>query len=164
MATTVDQVSHGRLVLGIGAGWFDRDHTAYGFAFGSPRERARKLAEALQVITKLWGEDHPSFAGKYYQLAKAPFAPPNVQKPHPPIVIGGQGKRWVVPLVGRYADGWNAVSGGMPHGIRERRATIEAECPRIRRGPSPTPVSVLLPPVAITPIPLARPALPLRAD
>jgi alkanesulfonate monooxygenase SsuD/methylene tetrahydromethanopterin reductase-like flavin-dependent oxidoreductase (luciferase family) len=59
MATTVDQVSHGRLMLGIGAGWFERDHTAYGFQFGTARERARKLEEALQVITKLWGEDHP---------------------------------------------------------------------------------------------------------
>src|SRR5437870_2529614 len=107
MATTVDQVSHGRLILGIGAGWFDRDHTAYGFAFGSPRERARKLAEALQVITKLWSEDHPSFAGKYYQLDKAPFAPPNVQKPHPPIVIGGQGKRRLLPPLARYATGRN---------------------------------------------------------
>src|SRR5947209_11178514 len=159
MATTVDQVSHGRLVLGIGAGWFERDHAAYGFAFGSPRERARKLAEGLQVITKLWSEDHPSFAGKYYQLDKAPFAPPNVQKPHPPIVIGGQGKRWIVPLVARYADGWNAVSGVTPDGIRERRAIIEAECRRIARSPCPSDVSVLLPLVAITGMPLAGPAV-----
>src|SRR5438132_9177403 len=163
MATTVDQVSHGRLILGIGAGWFERDHAAYGFAFGSPHERARKLAEALQVITKLWSEDHPSFAGKYYQLDKAPFAPQNVQKPHPPIVIGGQGKRWIVPLVARYADGWNAVSGVTPDGMRERRAIIEAECRRIGRSPCPSEVSVLLPLIAITDIPLAGPVVRLGA-
>jgi F420-dependent oxidoreductase-like protein len=163
MATTVDQVSHGRLVLGIGAGWFERDHTAYGFTYGSARERARRLGEALAVITKLWTEDHPSFAGKYYQLEKAPFAPPNVQKPHPPIVIGGQGKRWIVPLVARYADGWNAVSGVTPDGIRERRAIIDAECKRIGRSPCPRDVSVLLPLVAITGIPLAGPVVRLGA-
>ena len=163
MATTVDQVSHGRLVLGIGAGWFERDHAAYGFAFGSAHERARTLEEGLQVITKLWSEEHPSFAGRYYRLDKAPFAPPNVQKPHPPIVIGGQGERWIVPLVARYGDGWNAVSGVTPDGIRERRAIIEAECRRIGRSPCPSEVSVLLPLVAITDIPLAGPMVRLGA-
>jgi len=163
MATTLDQISHGRLVLGIGAGWFERDHTAYGFPFGTPRERARKLDEALQVITKLWTEDHPSFAGKFYRLEKAPFAPANVQKPHPPIIIGGQGKRWIVPLVARYGDGWNAVSGVTPDGIRERRQIIEQECKRIGRTPCPTDVSVLLPLVAITSIPLAGPVVRLGA-
>jgi F420-dependent oxidoreductase-like protein len=163
MATTVDQVSHGRLVLGIGAGWFERDHSAYGFSFGSAHERARKLEEGLQVITKLWSEDHPTFAGRYYHLDKAPFAPSNVQKPHPPIVIGGQGKRWIVPLVARYGDGWNAVSGVAPDGIRERRAIIEAECRRIGRSPCPSEVSVLLPLVAITDIPLAGPVVRLGA-
>src|SRR5437763_3969577 len=133
MATTVDQVSHGRLALGIGAGWFERDHTAYGFPFGTPRERARKLAEALQVITKLWAEDHPSFHGKFYTLEHAPFAPRNVQKPHPPIIIGGQGKQWIVPLVARYGDGWNAVVGVSPEGIRERREIIQTECKRVGR-------------------------------
>jgi F420-dependent oxidoreductase-like protein len=145
MATTVDHVSHGRLVLGIGAGWFERDHTAYGFSFGTPKERARKLAEALQVITKLWNDDHPSFTGKYYSLAKAPYAPKNVQRPHPPIVVGGQGKQWIVPLVARYGDGWNAVSGVTPDGVRERIGIIEGECRRIGRRPCPHDVSVLLP-------------------
>src|SRR2546426_2045183 len=84
MATTVDQVSHGRLMLGIGAGWFEHDHTAYGFPFGTAHERARMLDESLQVITKLWGADHPTFHGRYYSLDRAPFSPPNVQKPHPP--------------------------------------------------------------------------------
>ena len=159
MATTVDQVSHGRLALGIGAGWFERDHTAYGFTFGTPHERARKLGEALQVITKLWSEDHPTFQGKYYRLDHAPFAPRNVQKPHPPIIVGGQGKDWIIPLVARYADGWNAVSGVTPDGIRERRRIIEDECKRIGRTPCPSYVSVLLPLVAITNVPLAGPVV-----
>jgi F420-dependent oxidoreductase-like protein len=163
MATTVDHVSHGRLVLGIGAGWFERDHAAYGFPFGTPRERAQKLAEALEVITRLWRDDHPSYAGKYYRLEKAPFAPPNVQRPHPPIVIGGQGKQWIVPLVARYGDGWNAVTGVTPDGIRERRAIIADECKRIGRSPCPAEVSVLLQLVAITDIPLAGPAVRLGA-
>ena len=163
MATTVDQVSHGRLILGIGAGWFERDHAAYGFPFGTAHERARKLEEALQVITKLWSEDHPSFTGKYYKLDRAPFAPPNVQKPHPPIVIGGQGEKWIVPLVARYADGWNAVTGVGPDGIRERRQIIADECRRVGRSPCPTEISALVPLVAITNIPLAGPVVRLGA-
>jgi F420-dependent oxidoreductase-like protein len=163
MATTIDHVSNGRLILGIGAGWFERDHTAYGFHFGTPRERAKRLEEALQVITKLWEEDHPSFQGKYYALDRAPYAPGNVQKPRPPIVIGGQGKQWIIPQVARYADGWNAVSGVTPDGIRERRQIIADECKRIGRSPCPTDVSVLLPLVSITKIPLAGPLVRLGA-
>jgi F420-dependent oxidoreductase-like protein len=163
MATTVDQVSHGRLLLGIGAGWFERDHTAYGFPFGTKHERARRLEEALQVITKLWGEDHPTFKGKYYSLDHAPFAPRNMQKPHPPIIIGGQGKQWIIPLVARYGDGWNAVTGVGVDGIRERRQVIATECQRIGRNPCPSEISVLLPLVAITNIPLAGPVVRLGA-
>jgi F420-dependent oxidoreductase-like protein len=163
MATTVDHVSRGRLVLGIGAGWFEPDHTAYGFAFGTPRERARRLAEALQVIGRLWSEDHPSFAGKYYTLDHGPFAPKPVQRPHPPIVIGGQGERWIVPLVGRWADGWNAVAGVTPDGVRERRRIIAEECRKIGRTPCPTYVSVVLPLIAMTRMPLVGPAVRLGA-
>jgi len=159
MATTVDQVSKGRLILGIGAGWHEPEHIAYGFHFGTARERAERLDEALQVITKLWSERHPSFEGKYYHLKDAPYAPPNVQRPRPPIVIGGQGKDWIIPLVARYADGWNAVTGVTPDGIRERRAIIEKECARIGRSPCPTDVSVLVPLLAITRIPLAGPVV-----
>jgi F420-dependent oxidoreductase-like protein len=163
MATTVDHVSNGRLALGIGAAWFERDHGAYGFPFGTTRERARKLEEALQVITKLWSEDHPSFRGQWYALDRAPYAPPNVQKPRPPIIVGGQGKQWIVPLVARYGDGWNAVSGVDPDGIRERREIIAAECRRIGRADCPTQVSVLLPLVAMTRVPLAGPVVRLGA-
>jgi F420-dependent oxidoreductase-like protein len=163
MATTVDRISNGRVILGIGAGWFEREHQAYGFPFGTAKERAERLDEALAVITKLWTEDHPSFRGKYYTLDKAPFAPKNVQKPHPPIVIGGQGKQWIVPLVGRYADGLNALPDVDPDGLRERRKIIADECARIRRTPCPTDVSIMLPLVAITKIPLAGPVVRLGA-
>jgi F420-dependent oxidoreductase-like protein len=163
MATTVDRISNGRVILGIGAGWFEREHQAYGFHFGTAKERAERLDEALAVITKLWTEDHPSFRGKYYTLDKAPFSPPNVQKPHPPIVIGGQGKQWIVPLVGRYADGWNALPEVDPDGIRERRRIIAEECARTGRKQCPTDVSIMLPLVAITKIPLAGPVVRLGA-
>jgi F420-dependent oxidoreductase-like protein len=163
MATTVDHVSRGRLALGIGAGWSEREHTAYGFPFGTAHERAKRLDEALQVITKLWSEEHPTFHGKFYTLENAPFAPRNVQKPRPPIIIGGQGKQWIVPLVARYGDGWNAVSGVDADGIRERRKVIADECARIGRSPCPSAVSVLLPLVAITNVPLAGPAVRLGA-
>jgi F420-dependent oxidoreductase-like protein len=163
MATTVDHISRGRLILGIGASWHEPEHDAYGFHFGSARERAERLDEALQVITRLWRDDHPSFAGKYYRLERAPYAPRNVQRPHPPIVIGGQGKEWIIPLVARYADGWNAVTGVTPDGIRERRRIIEEECARVGRSPCPTDVSVLIPLLAITRIPLAGPVVRLGA-
>jgi F420-dependent oxidoreductase-like protein len=163
MATTVDQISNGRVILGIGAGWFEREHRAYGFHFGTAKERAERLEEALQVITRLWKEEHPSFQGKYYTLERAPFAPANVQKPHPPIVIGGQGRQWIVPLVGRYADGWNALPDVDPDGIRERRKIIAEACAKAGRSPCPTDVSVMLPLVAITKIPLAGPAVRLGA-
>jgi F420-dependent oxidoreductase-like protein len=163
MAATVDQVSNGRLILGIGAGWFEREHEAYGFEFGTAKERAERLAEALEVITLLFTADHPTFTGKYYSLDQAPFMPKPVQKPHPPIIIGGQGKQWIVPLVGRYADGWNAVTGVGPDGIRERIGIIETACRAAKRSSCPKDVSVLLPLVRITGIPLAGPAIRLGA-
>ncbi len=163
MATTVDHISNGRLYFGIGAGWFELEHRAYGFPFYDARERARRLEEALQVIKKLWTEDHPSFKGKYYWLENAPFAPKNVQKPHPPIVIGGQGKKWIVPLVGRYGDGWNAPIGLSPEEIRERMNIIHRECERAGRKSCDIEVSAFLVLYSITDVPLAGPVLRLGA-
>jgi F420-dependent oxidoreductase-like protein len=163
MATTVDHISSGRLILGIGAGWFQREYDAYGFHFGTARERAERLEEALRVITELWNAKHPSFRGTYYTLERAPYAPANVQPPHPPIVIGGQGRKWIVPLVARYAHGWNVPIGISPEGIRERRQIITRECERVGRTPCPTDVSVMLVLVTINRIPLAGPIVRLGA-
>jgi F420-dependent oxidoreductase-like protein len=159
MATTVDHISNGRVYLGIGAAWAEEEHEAYGFPFYTPRERAERLDEALQVITKLFNEDHPSLAGKYYTLKNAPFAPAPVQKPHPPIVIGGQGKQWIVPLVGRYAQGWNAAMGLEPDDIRERIDIIKKECARVGRTSCDIDVSAFLVLYKITDIPFSGPII-----
>jgi F420-dependent oxidoreductase-like protein len=164
MASTVDHVSHGRLYLGIGAGWFEFEHHAYGIPFYTDKERAQRLDEALQVITKLWNDDHPSFTGKFYTLDKAPFAPKPVQQPHPPIVIGGQGKKWIVPLVGRYAQGWNAPIGLTPEEMKERLDIIDAECKRVGRTDcADIEVSTFLVLYSISDVPLAGPVLRLGA-
>jgi F420-dependent oxidoreductase-like protein len=159
MATTVDIISDGRAYLGIGAAWFGEEHEAYGFPFYTARERAERLDEALQVIRKLWTEDHPSFEGKYYTVKNAPFAPKPVQLPHPPIMIGGQGKKWIMPLVGRHAQAWNAPLRLTPDGVRERIKIIKDECRRIGREPCDVEVSAFLVLYKITDIPLAGPIL-----
>lgn len=157
MATTVDHVSGGRLALGMGAAWFEREHEAYGFEFGTTKERARRLAEALEVVTTLWSGGG-SFSGRYYALDDAPFAPTNIRKPRPPLIIGGQGKQWIVPLVGRFADGWNAAPGVTPAGFRERVAIIEKACSAAHRTDCPTRFSTVQRLDAITDEPVAAPA------
>ena len=163
MATTVDHISNGRLNLGIGAGWFQPEYTAYGFPFYSAKERAERLGEALEVITNLWTVDHPSFTGQFYLLSHAPFAPAPIQKPHPPIIIGGQGKKWIMPLVARYADGWNVPIGVSPQGVKHRLDIIHQECQRLGRTSCDIDVSVLLPLISISKIPLAGPVTRLAA-
>ena len=163
MATTVDHISNGRLNLGIGAAWFEPDHQAYGFPFYTAQQRAERLGEALEVITRLWTTDHPSFTGNYYLLSNAPFAPAPIQKPHPPIIIGGKGKKWIMPLVAKYADGWNVPLGVSPEGVRSRIYEINQECKRIGRTPCDIEVSVFLPLISITNLPLAGPVTRLAA-
>jgi F420-dependent oxidoreductase-like protein len=162
-AATVDQISNGRLYLGIGAAWFEPEHTAYGFHFGTAKERAERLDEALQVITKLFADEHPNFEGKYYTLKDAPFAPRSVQQPRPPIVIGGQGKKWIVPLVARYADGYNASVAVSPEGFKERITIIREECERVGRTRCPDYFSKMFVLVNISDIPLAGPITRLGA-
>jgi F420-dependent oxidoreductase-like protein len=162
-ATTVDHISGGRLEFGIGAGWEEYEHKAYGFHFGTAKERAQRLGEALEVITLLWKGGNPSYSGKYYTLFQAPMSPEPIQKPHPPIVIGGQGPKWIMPLVAKYADEWNVPIGLSPDDVRSRLAEMKAECARIKRDPCVQKVSVFLPLVMISNIPLAGPATRLGA-
>lgn len=156
MATTLDYVSGGRLNFGIGAGWEEYEHRAYGIPFYSARERAERLGEALQVIRLLWHEETPSFDGEYYDLTEAEFQPKPMQKPHPPIIVGGKGKKWILPLVARYADEWNAPVTVSPAQLKQGVEIIRAECARIERDPCVREVSIFLPVVTISEIPLAE--------
>ena len=156
MATTVDHVSGGRLDFGIGAAWKEHEHRAYGIPFYTARERAKRLGEALEVITRLWTEEKPSFRGQYYTLHQAEFEPKPVQKPHPPIVVGGQGKKWIMPLVGRYADEWNVPGNISPEGVRERLKIAQQARERAGRSGRLERVSVAFLLVSITNVPLAE--------
>ncbi|GHJ11890.1 LLM class F420-dependent oxidoreductase [Micromonospora humidisoli] len=110
MVAQVDQMSGGRVDLGIGAGWYEREHIAYGIPFPGVGERFDRLAEQLEIVTGLWrtpvGETY-SWAGEHYRLVDAPALPKPVQQPGPPIIVGGRGPKRTPDLAARYADEFN---------------------------------------------------------
>ncbi|MBB5156184.1 LLM class F420-dependent oxidoreductase [Saccharopolyspora phatthalungensis] len=106
----VDQMSGGRIELGLGTGWYEQEHTAYGIPFPSLKERFDRYAEQLEIITGLWETpvgEHFRYDGEYYQLAESPALPKPVQRPRPPLLIGGQGKKRTPKLAARFADEFN---------------------------------------------------------
>jgi F420-dependent oxidoreductase-like protein len=107
MACGVDVMSRGRLILGIGAGWYENEYQAYGYEYPETPERLRMLRESLQVIKAMWTEDRADFEGRYYHLRGAINEPKPVQKPHPPIWIGGAGEKVTLKLVAQYGDACN---------------------------------------------------------
>jgi F420-dependent oxidoreductase-like protein len=108
IAVTVDHLSSGRLEMGIGAGWNEPEFRMYGMAFPqSAAERIQRLAEAVRVIKLLWTEPRATFEGRYYRLAEAVAEPKPVQKPHPPIWIGGNGPKRTLRVVAEHADVWS---------------------------------------------------------
>ncbi len=137
MAATVDHVSGGRLILGVGAGWFEPDHVAYGIPFYTAARRARRLVESVEVMKQLFTQSKSTFAGKYYQLQDAPFAPKSLQQPHPPLLIGGMGPKVIQPLAARHADIWNFfVPEGDPQAAQRLCAQFDALCRQVGRDPA----------------------------
>ncbi|MFX0162830.1 MAG: LLM class F420-dependent oxidoreductase [Candidatus Hodarchaeota archaeon] len=104
IAATVDMISNGRLFFGFGAGWKEIEYNAYGIPFPSLKERMDMMEEAIQIIKLLWTEPKASFEGKYYKIKDAVSAPKPVQKPMPPILIGGDGEKRTLRMVAKYAD------------------------------------------------------------
>jgi F420-dependent oxidoreductase-like protein len=133
-ATTVDQISNGRLELGIGAAWHTYEHEAFALPFYTTRERLERLDEAVQVIKLLWTQPQPMFQGRYYQLNEPPYNPANVQQPHPPILIGGGGERRTLLTVAKYADASNI--GGTPEEVARKFAVLDQHCRDVGRDPA----------------------------
>ncbi len=126
MGATLDVISGGRLDLGLGAGWFEQEYRAYGVPFPRIGERIAQLDEGIEIIRRMWTEPHPVFQGRHYAIDGAVCDPPPLQRPHPPIWIGGEGDR-VHRVAARAADGVNVRWWG-PERIAGRGAYLDAAC------------------------------------
>jgi len=135
MAATVDVITRGRLEFGLGAGWYEREHRAYGIPFHSTGERIRRLGEACEVIRRLWTQSVADFDGRYYQLREARCEPKPVQQPHPPVVIGGGGEQLTLRVVAHYADIWDCMTDS-PQEYRHKSAVLDSHCAAIGRDPA----------------------------
>lgn len=143
IGATTDIISNGRLDFGIGAGWNEIEHNAYGIPLYKPGQRIRRLAEACEAIRLLWTEKAPSFNGKYYQLQEAFCEPKPIQKPYPPFVLGGGGEQLTLRVVAQYADIWNHT-GGDVEVFKHKMAVLDEHCAAIGRDPSTIQRSVQL--------------------
>lgn len=133
MAATLDHISGGRLDLGLGAGWMEEEYEAYGIPFPKASVRIAQMNEAIQVIRKIWTEPNPTFEGEHYTIRGAICDPPPVQKPSPPIWVGGEGKK-VLKAAATHADGFN-VRWWPPERYLERKEEIDANCREAGRDP-----------------------------
>jgi alkanesulfonate monooxygenase SsuD/methylene tetrahydromethanopterin reductase-like flavin-dependent oxidoreductase (luciferase family) len=136
MAATVDHLSGGRVELGLGAGWNQAEHDAHGFPFPALDERMEILEEQLEIVHRQWTEDEFSFQGRHYRLEGCRAEPKPLQRPHPPIVMGGAAGPRVAGLAARWADEYNTPFASVGQ-CRERRAAIAEACEREGRTPIP---------------------------
>jgi F420-dependent oxidoreductase-like protein len=132
IGATLDVLSKGRLFMGIGAAWNEEESLAYGISFPSIKERFVMLEEAVQIIRKMWtDEPSTSFNGKYYQIKNAYCNPKPVQKPSPPIMIGGSGERQTLRIVAKYADACNLF--GSAETVKRKLGILKEHCKSVDR-------------------------------
>ncbi len=131
MCATLDVISHGRSIIGLGAAWHEPEFKAYGWPFPPVRERMEMLGEATQVVDRLLTQRPASFHGKHYDVQGAYNDPPPVQKPRPPIMIGGSGERVTLRLVARYAEMSNV--GGDPATVQHKFDVLRKHCEEVSR-------------------------------
>src|ERR1700681_1057897 len=131
-AVTVDHISNGRLELGLGAGWYEAEHTMFGIDFPDPAERVGRFREAVAIIDQLLRNDETSYAGRYYHLRQARSRPRPVQQPRPPLILAGH-QRKMLRIVAEYADGWSSF--GTVEEMRARSDMLNEHCLAIGRDP-----------------------------
>jgi F420-dependent oxidoreductase-like protein len=136
VVATADWVSDGRVELGLGAGWHEPEHRAYGFEFPEVRERMDRLSEQLEIVHRSWTEGPFSFAGSHYRLEGLDAQPRPLQSPHPPLLVGGSGGRRSLGLAARWADEYNTPFA-TPDELREIRARLDEASSGVDRVPLP---------------------------
>ena len=134
MAAAVDIISDGRLELGVGSGWNEEESGAYGIELGTVTERFDRLDEACRVLIGLLSQETTDFDGKFYQLTSARNEPKGLQRPHPPICIGGGGEKRTLRITAKYAQHWN-FTGGTPSAFARKRDVLAAHCAEVGRDP-----------------------------
>jgi F420-dependent oxidoreductase-like protein len=142
VACTADHVSGGRIELGLGAGWNEGEHRAFGFPFHDAATRVQIFAEQLEIIARQWTEESFSFAGRHYTLEDCRALPKPLQTPRPPIIVGGGAKPGTVVPAVRFADEYNTTYP-TPDQCRERRARIDAACEEAGRDPASMTFSIM---------------------
>jgi F420-dependent oxidoreductase-like protein len=132
IAAGVDQISRGRMTLGIGAGWFEAEYQQYGWIFPPrPATRIRQMEEAVQLILQMWSQPRTTFHGRYFHVEDAILEPKPIQQPHPPVMIAGGGEQMTLRAVARLADACN-VSGDLPT-VRHKFAVLRQHCDAAER-------------------------------
>lgn len=127
--TTLDVLSGGRAMLGIGAAWYEREHRAYGVTFPPVAERFELLEETLQIVRQMWSDDEGPYNGRHYQLAETICSPRPLQQPHPPILIGGSGEKKTLRLVAKYGDACNLFAT-TPDEVAHKLRVLAEHCER----------------------------------
>ena len=141
MATTLDQISGGRLTLGIGSGSIEDEHRRAGLPWGTVKQRSALLGETLQILQQAFTAERIDFAGEHFTVTDFPVKPGPVQKPGPPIVVGGVGEKFTLPLVARYADVWNVPTYALDQ-IEPKIAALRSICAEIGRDPDSIVLSI----------------------
>ena len=131
--STLDVLSRGRAILGIGAAWFEREHRGLGVAFPALHERFERLEEALQIAHQMWTGKVGTYQGKHYQLAESLCVPAPLAKPHPPILIGGMGEQKTLRLVAQYADACNLFTHAGVALVKHKLEVLRRHCDALKR-------------------------------